>query len=95
MTHKNGITLMPRELTIHVFVFLGLFSGPRRPGDLECWIRQLCYEEGFHCVVVSYDPFVNTLFDILDNNQFSMLRKILLHWEGGWTSWGTCLQHLV
>ena len=28
------------------------------------------------CVVISFDPFVNKLFDILDNKQFSMIRKL-------------------
>ena len=59
MSHENGVTVMPRELTVHVYVFLHLFSGPRRPGDLECWVRQLCAEEGIMCVVISFDPFVN------------------------------------
>ena len=72
----SGTLHLPRELLVHVYVFIHLFSGPRRPGDFEEWVRRLCAERGFDCVVISYDPLISEKFDILSNAQFSMIRKL-------------------
>ena len=58
-SHAHGCTVMPRELILHTYMFLHIFSGPRRSGDLECWIRQLCFEEGIQCIAISFDPSFN------------------------------------
>ena len=71
----RGLTLLPKEIIVHCFVFIHLFSGPRRDGDIECWVRQLCAEVGVMCCVVSFDPLSHSACNILDNIQFSMLRK--------------------
>ena len=74
--HDGGMLQLPRELVNHVYVFVHLFSGPRRPQDLEEWVRRLAWEEGYDCAVISYDPLVDEKCDILCNTQFSMLRKL-------------------
>ena len=55
---------LPRELVNHVYVFVHLFSGPRRPGDLEEWVRRLAWEMGYDAVVISFDPLVSEKIDI-------------------------------
>ena len=72
----SGTLHLPRELLVHVYVFIHLFFGPRRPGDLEEWVRRLCAERGFDCVAISYDPLISEKCDILNNTQFSMIRKL-------------------
>ena len=72
----EGMLHLPRELVNHVYVFVHLFSGPRRPGDLEEWVRRLAWEEGFDAAVISFDPLVSEKFDILSNTQYSMIRKL-------------------
>ena len=62
------------------FRFLHIFSGPRRHGDLQYGLEHLAAAAGFAAVVVSYDPAVHANDDILNDEQFSLLRKLC--WQG-------------
>ena len=68
------------QIVIRVFVFLHLFSGRRREGDVQHWIQKLTADLNFYTVVLSLDIVNGPSFDLLDDTVFSALR--FLCWTG-------------
>ena len=52
-------------------------------------------EQGFDCVVILYDPLIFETYDILNNTQFSMIRKLAYSGRVDGGTWRACLRYLV
>ena len=84
--HRSMIS--PAVSTLPTLVFVHAFSGKRRVGDLEFWLRGYAAECGIQIVVVSIDMNVARHLDMLSNKLFSQLRcwcwsGRVFGWHGG------------
>ena len=71
---------LPIELHERVLVFVHLFSGVRRSGDLHFWLEALCHQAGVRALVLSVDVRIDPRWDLLDDQVFSSLRELC--WSG-------------
>ena len=55
-------------------VFVHLYSGRRRDGDLEYWLHCLGDASGISVVVFSFDLAIDPKLNLLDNDLFSQIR---------------------
>ena len=66
--------LVPRSIDLPTLTVLHLFSGPRRPGDLEAALKQFGAEQEVAVQVMSLDVVLSSQHDLLGDALFSQLR---------------------